>query len=123
MGLLLWRSLRRRQATRRLPPGAKPVASWFVSCCLSRQIYSVGQGHVCGRNVFSLVHLHDLRQNRSKKIFKIALEAIKGQLQSAITVRPDKFVFSCNNTVLLWIFHFCLYFEMYQREQNLTCKL
>lgn len=79
-------------------------------------IYSVGQGHVCGRNVFSLVHLHDLRQNRSKKIFKIALEAIKGQLQSAITVRLDKFVFSCNNTVLLWKFHFCLYFEMYQRE-------
>ena len=79
-------------------------------------IYSVGQGHVCGRNVFSLVHLHDLRQNRSKKLFKIALEAIKGQLQSAITVRLDKFVFSCNNTVLLWKFHFCLYFEMYQRE-------
>ena len=55
------------------------------------------------------------------KILKIALEAIKGQLQSAITVGLDKIVFSCNNTVLLWKFNFCLYFEMYQREANLTC--
>ena len=41
-----------------------------TTCDLLKVIYSVGQGHGFGRNMFSLVHLHDLRPNRSTVFFK-----------------------------------------------------